>query len=254
MSDVVAEMTDPDTDADTIESWRAKAKQRLSLLQDLNEHSRRIKEELHVAHQRATDAEEAESLVNEGLKTATSLLAERDRQVSDLTSTNANLRAELNTVTEEKKKVDKRLALVKTIGSNLQEAKEAASASERKLEEAMVANSRLRTSLATAQSELAELRPLRKVVARKDDELQKLRAERQSEEKESVPTVHDTRNEISEQLEGSHHAEQTPGNKQNNVVLAGVGVGGVVVGVALTVVLRAIGSSGSGVRNNEDTP
>jgi chromosome segregation ATPase len=154
-------MVDSSTDLETLESWKAKAKQRLSLLHDLNESSKRTKAELAVAQQRAADAEEAESLVNNGLKTATALLGERDRQVQELTTANSAARAELATLTEEKKKVDKRLALVKTIGTSLQEAREAASIAERRLEEAITANAKLKAANTAANAELADLRPLR---------------------------------------------------------------------------------------------
>jgi chromosome segregation ATPase len=161
IGDVVSDMLDSSTDPETLESWKAKAKQRLALLHDLNESSKRTKAELAVAQHRAADAEEAESLVNNGLKTATALLGERDRQVQELTTANSAARAELATLLEEKKKVDKRLALVKTIGTSLQEAREAAATAERRLEEAITANAKLKAANTAANAELAELRPLR---------------------------------------------------------------------------------------------
>lgn len=153
--DVVGDMADLDTDPDTVEAWRAKAKQRLALLHDLNESSKRMKSELTAAHARAKEAEEAEALVNNGLKTATSLLTGRERMLTEANSTTAALRGEVASLTAEKKKLEKRLALVKTIGSSLQEAKDAATVAEQRLEESIAASAKFKAAQSATAAELA---------------------------------------------------------------------------------------------------
>jgi chromosome segregation ATPase len=264
IGDVVSDMTDSSNDPETLESWKAKAKQRLSLLHDLNESSKRVKAELVVAQQRVADAEEAEVMVNNGLKTATVRLSERDRQVQELTTANAASRAELATLTEEKKKVDKRLALVKTIGANLQEARDAAATAERRLEEAITANAKLKAANTAANNELAELRPLPEELAARTvaaaelrDELTRARDEAAAKAARAADAeagvARAEKRADSARAEAEAHAEERSRRqlelqtKRSTAISTCAAVGGLVGGLVLAAIC-----GGGGRRDRED--
>lgn len=120
---------------DGLEQWRARAINRRALLADANADNARLMDDLSAAQARADDAEQAEAVVNRGLLTARGVIAQRDRAIADLTSVHQQLKAEYAVVTEEKKRAEKRLVILKTMSANLQEAREGKEVAEKKLDD-----------------------------------------------------------------------------------------------------------------------
>lgn len=128
---------------DGLEQWRARAINRRALLAHTNADNGRLMDDLSAAQARADDAEQAEAVVNRGLLTARSVIAQRDRAIADLTSVHQQLKAEHAVVMDEKKRAEKRLVILKTMSANLHEAREGREVAEKKVDELGLTNSRL---------------------------------------------------------------------------------------------------------------
>lgn len=141
---------------DDIGSWRARAVVRLDRLKAVSAEIESLKRELNDAACRADDARHAEQLVNTGLRDAHLLLAERDKALASSTSRAATLTAEVTTLTDEKRKIEKRLTLLKTVSEKLQEARDAKDAAERRADDAAIANSDLKKEIAQLENDLKD--------------------------------------------------------------------------------------------------
>lgn len=133
--DVVAELADGDGDVDTLDAWKAKAKQRLALLHDLRGEVVRARAESCAATERAREAEDAETVASSGVNRASALLEEKERVNGELGGTVNALRVELAAAVEERKKAEKKMGMVKALGEKAREAREAREVAERKCEE-----------------------------------------------------------------------------------------------------------------------
>ncbi len=139
---------------DDIGSWRARAGLRLDRLRGVAGELDTLRRELKDAVDRADDAQNAERMVNAGLRSAHTLLAERDKALASSTSHAATLTAEVSTLTDEKRKIEKRLALLKTVSEKLQEAREARDTAERRADDVAAANSELKKAVAELELNL----------------------------------------------------------------------------------------------------
>lgn len=128
---------------DGVDQWRARAVNRRALLAKAKTDHSLLQADLTAALARVSDAEQAEAMVNSGLVTARNVIAQRDRAIADLTSVHQQLKGEHAKVSEDKKRAEKRLVILKTVSANLQEAREGKEHVERKLEESNATNKKL---------------------------------------------------------------------------------------------------------------
>eukprot|EP00177_Eucheuma_denticulatum_P000119 GFKZ01000209.1.p1 GENE.GFKZ01000209.1~~GFKZ01000209.1.p1 ORF type:complete len:387 (-),score=73.96 GFKZ01000209.1:479-1639(-) len=178
---------------DGVDQWRARAVNRRALLAKAKSDYSLLRADLAAALARVADAEQAEKMVNSGLVTARSVIAQRDRAIADLTSVHQQLKGEHAKIAEEKKRAEKKLLILKTVSANLQEAREGKEHTEKKLEEASGANKKLlkqirdlavvETELRNDVSELSRqveaLNMLKQKLARAEMELEELRTEKE---------------------------------------------------------------------------
>lgn len=141
----------------TLDQWQQRVQNLRSALTKAHQENQLQAADLSAALARASDAEHAEDTVNKGLLTARSVISQRDRTIAELNSTLSVNRADLTRLTEEKKKTDKRLLLLKTVSANLQEAREARDNLERKLDDANDRISKLTTITQENDSQIANL-------------------------------------------------------------------------------------------------
>lgn len=160
---------------DDVHAWRARAESRYVLLQEAVGKCNLAGEELKVAVERMVEAENAEAAVNSGLVTARAVIAERDRAIVDLNSAALANKAEIAKLTDEKKKTDKRLLLLKTVSANLQQAREARDAAEKRVEELGSAHSKLKASAAALAREVEELRVVKAELIKRELEVEELK-------------------------------------------------------------------------------
>lgn len=84
---------------DDEEAWRNRARVRLDRLRAVARDVDDLRRELSEAANRFADAERAEQLVNSGLRSAHTLLAEREKSLATATSEGATLTAEVASLT-----------------------------------------------------------------------------------------------------------------------------------------------------------
>lgn len=132
---------------DGIDQWRARANNRKTLYEQTKAESSLLRADLTAALARVADAEHMEKMVNKGLVTAKGIIHEKDRALADLNSLYQNLKGDHVKLTEEKKRAEKRLIILKTVSANLQEMKEKKEQLEKKLEESGVTNAKLKKEI-----------------------------------------------------------------------------------------------------------
>lgn len=154
--------------------WQSKAEQRLGQLNDAVQELRRLEAEVSVSAARVEDAEAAEAAVNAGLKSAHSLIAERDRALAEMKTENANFRAEVAQLNEDKKKNEKRLVLLKTMSANLHEARENCDAMKRRGDELSATNDKLNQTISAQEATITELKAVELQLANRKNEVEHL--------------------------------------------------------------------------------
>lgn len=178
---------------DGVDQWRARAVNRRALLAKAQADYSLLRADLAAALARVADAEQAEKMVNNGLVTARSVIAQRDRAIADLTSVHQQLKGEHAKVAEEKKRAEKRLLILKTVSANLQEAREGKEHVERKLEDSNGANRKLlkqihdlevvetelRNNVRELRRQVEALNMLKQQLARAEMELEDLKTEKE---------------------------------------------------------------------------
>ncbi|PXF49654.1 hypothetical protein BWQ96_00532 [Gracilariopsis chorda] len=208
-----------ETPARTMEQWKHRAQSLRSSLNQVQNENRVLSTDLKAAVARANDAEQAEAAVNKGLLSARSVISQRDRSIAELNAMVSNQRADLRRLEDEKKKLDRRLILLKTVSANLQEAREGRDAAEKRLEESNSNASQLRKKVAKAEERIEALNKHVEALDMTKKQVEKLHCQ--------IHDLHDEK-ELSEQ------------KATRNVVLAASAgaVGGAVVTLALSLLSR----------------
>lgn len=139
----------------------------------LEEEVKRLSRELEAALARASDAENAEAVVNKGLLTARSVITQRDRALDELQTLLSTTRGEVNVLTEEKKRTDRRLTLLKTMSDNLREARDLRAGSERRVEEVVKEKEMVERRRVALEKEIEEWKEKMKEVVEEKISLEK---------------------------------------------------------------------------------
>ncbi|KAI0560455.1 hypothetical protein FGB62_112g213 [Gracilaria domingensis] len=166
-----------DTSPATMERWKHRVQSLRSSLSQVQAENRILSADLKAATARANDAEQAETAVNKGLLTARSVISQRDRSVAELNALASNQRADFRRLEEEKKKLDRRLVLLKTVSANLQEAREERDCAEKKTEELQSNSARLKKKLAQKQQLIDEQGKQLQVLELKEKQVDKLQCQ-----------------------------------------------------------------------------
>lgn len=159
----------------TEEQWTQRLQNLRVSLSKSQEENKIIMSDLSAALARASDAEHAEDAVNKGLLTARTVIAKRDRVIAELKTNLSKFKSEVTHLQEEKKRIDKRLVLLKTVSANLQEAREARDAFERRLDEALASaalsvekNSTMEKEIRTLQESVEALQMVKQELAKRE--------------------------------------------------------------------------------------
>lgn len=109
---------------DDVASWKLRAGARLARLRELHAEIEKLRRDLIDACNRASDAEKAELLVNRGLKNAHHLLSARDKRIASQDMENTSMKADAESAKAEKKKLEQRIVLLKSVADKLQASKD----------------------------------------------------------------------------------------------------------------------------------
>lgn len=182
--------------ARTLEQWKERAQSLRSSLNEVQNEKRILATDLQAAVARANDAEQAEAAVNKGLLSARSVISQRDRSIAELNAMVSTQRADLRRLEDEKKKLDRRLILLKTVSANLQEAREGRDAAEKRLEDSHSVASKLKKKVAKAEETIAGLNKhvealgmTKKQAEKLQCQLQDLHEEKEVSEKKAARNV-----------------------------------------------------------------
>ncbi|CAN8072219.1 unnamed protein product [Agarophyton chilense] len=209
-----------DTSPGATERWKHRVQSLRSSLSQAQSENRALSADLKAAMARANDAEQAEAAVNKGLVTARSVISHRDRSIAELNAVVSNQRADFRRLEEEKKKLDRRLLLLKTVSANLQEAREERDNAEKKLEDCHSNIVRLKKRLSHLQETIEAYEKELAVLGMKEKQVDKLQGQLQ-----------DLREE-------KHLAEQQA--ERRSLVIAGASaLGGAVAGLAFCFLTRS---------------